>query len=220
MCLMLSRSTAQPRSWGWRRRSKRFGALSWPEASALFGQELVVNAVRRKVCAGRATEIGTVLYLLHQGRKLVGMAGAFTPTVAGLMDAACLRQAVQELEQAGFTFDLTARKRSVVYQNNGRQCLALAQHHGYSVAAVRRLYRALIETGEYSEMHLYTYLDPRWSGGVGSAALQTNQQHTARPAPSVPAPTGTPWATIRTGSAERPQLSGQNSRLLSVSTVV
>jgi len=157
---------------------KKFGALSWPEALVLFGEELVTNAMRRKVCTVRETPIGKVLYLLHQGRRLAGVTGAFTPTDAALMDALCLRQVALQLERAGFTIDLTTRKRTIVYLDGEKKILALAQHNGYSVAQVRRLYNALIETGEYSEMHIYTYLD--------SEGLEALAQPLHRPVSSKP----------------------------------
>lgn len=139
---------------------KRYGALSRHEALTLFEQELITNAMRRKVCAERKTRIGKLLYLLHQGRRLAGVTGMFTPTDDALMNAVCMRQVGLMLEKQGFTIDLTTRRRNIVYQDGDRRMLVLAQHAGYSVAQVRRLYHALIETGEYSEMHIYTYLDP------------------------------------------------------------
>ncbi|WP_152544972.1 hypothetical protein [Deinococcus phoenicis] len=140
---------------------KRFGALSWHEALALFGEELVTNAMRRKVCAVRETPIGKILYLLHQGRRLAGVTGSFHPTDAALMDDVCLRQVALMLEQAGIAIDLSVRKEAIVYAQGGRRILVVAQHAGYSVAALRRLYKATIETNEYSELHLYTYLSPK-----------------------------------------------------------
>lgn len=146
---------------------KRFGALSWPEALALFGEELVTNAIRRKVCAVRDTPIGKILYLLHLGRRLAGVTGSFTPKDTALMDDVCLRQVALSLEKAGIAIDLTSRRQSIIYTDGNKKILALAQHAGYSFAALRRLYNALIETGEYSEIHLYTYLD---SEGLGKLA--------------------------------------------------
>jgi hypothetical protein len=137
---------------------KRFGALSKAEALTLFDPALVASAKLRKVYAERETSIGPVLYLLHQGRKLAGMAGAFTPTDDSLMNAVCLRQIALQLEEAGQTVDLTARKRSIVYQNEGQTILVLAQHQGYAFAALRRLYKAFVETNEFSEVHVYTYM--------------------------------------------------------------
>lgn len=137
---------------------KRFGALSQAEAVTLFDPALVASAKLRKVYAERETSIGPLLYLLHQGRKLAGMAGAFTPTDDSLMNAVCLRQVGLMLEDAGHTIDLTARKRSIVYLNEGLNILVLAQHQGYAFAALRRLYKALVDTNEFSEVHVYTYL--------------------------------------------------------------
>lgn len=139
---------------------KRFGALSWHEALALFGEELVMNAMRRKVCAVRETPVGDILYLLHQGRRLAGVTGSFHPTDAALMDDLCLRQVALMLERDGIAIDLSVRKQAIVYSRRGRKVLVLAQHAGYSVAALRRLYKATIGTDEYSALHLYTYLSP------------------------------------------------------------
>lgn len=135
----------------------KFGAISKAEVATLFDAKLLV-AARRRVCEERDTKIGKMLYLMHGGRKLIGLAGAFTPTDDGLMDAACLRQAVLKLEGEGLELDLTARKRSAVYSRDGKTILVLAQHNGYNFAALRRLYKELLETGIYSEIHMYCYL--------------------------------------------------------------
>ncbi|PNY79317.1 hypothetical protein CVO96_19520 [Deinococcus koreensis] len=139
---------------------KRFGALLTAEAARRYDAALLVDARRRKVCAERDTALGPVLYLLHQGRRLAGLAGAFTPTDDGLMNAVCLRDVGQRLEAQGISLDLTARKRSIVYRRGDEAILVLAQHDGYAFAALRRLYKALIDTEAYSEMQLYTYLTP------------------------------------------------------------
>ncbi|MPY68060.1 hypothetical protein F8S09_15495 [Deinococcus sp. SDU3-2] len=157
---------------------KRFGALLWDEALSLFGEELVTHALRRKVCTVRDTPVGKVLYLLHQGRRLVGVTGSFTPTDAALMDDVCLRQAALKLEEAGFDLDLRSRKQSVIYTDGDRKVLVLARHAGYSFAALRRLYHALIETGEYSEIHLYSYLDPE---ALGKLARTLYEPVTSKP---------------------------------------
>jgi hypothetical protein len=135
----------------------RFGAISKAEALTHFDPRLLA-AARRRVSEERDTKIGKVLGLLHAGRKLIGLAGAFTPTDKGLMDAVCLRQAVLRLEQQGLELDLTTRKRSAIYTKDGRKILVLAQHNGYNFAALRRRYNELLETNLYDEIHMYSYL--------------------------------------------------------------
>lgn len=135
----------------------KFGAISKAEALTRFDPQLLA-AARRRVCEERDTKIGKVLNLLHAGRKLIGMAGGFTPTDRGVMDAVCLRQIALKLEQEGLELDLTARKRSAVYTKDGKKVLVLAQHNGYNFAALRRRYNELLETNLYDEIHLYSYL--------------------------------------------------------------
>ena len=137
---------------------KRFGTMFKHEALTGHGSDLVAAAMRRRVCAERATRLGPLLYLLHQGRKLTALAGAFVPTDDSLMDAACLRQAALLLEEGGHVLDLTTRKRSIFYQQGRQKILVLAQHDGYAFAALRRLYKAWVDTDQVAEIHLYCYL--------------------------------------------------------------
>lgn len=153
---------------------KRFGALTKAEALTIFDPPLIASAMLRKVCAERDTKIGTILYLLHQGRRLAGMAGAFTPTDDGLMNAVCLRDVGRLLEKDGYTIDLLARKRSIIYQKDDKTILVLAQHNGYAFAALRRLYKAFIETKQFNEIHIYTYM--------GSKELEELKRTLYRPA--------------------------------------
>lgn len=139
---------------------KRFGAITKSEASERFGADLIVGALRRRVCGERDTKIGPVLYLLHRGRKLLGMTGAFSPTDDGLMNAVCLRDAGLMLERRGVEINLRTRKHAVSYTEDGKMILVLAQHDGYAFAVLRRLYKAIIDTGEYAEIHMYSYLTP------------------------------------------------------------
>lgn len=168
---------------------KRFGALLKSEAEALYGRNLVSSALQRRICVERDTKIGKVVYLLLKGRKLVGMAGMFVPSDDSLMDAICFRQAVLKLEESGFELDLTTRKRSIIYQDAEKKILALAQHDGYNFAAVRRLYKVFIDTNEYSEIHIYNYMEPEeleklartlYTPSAGSKPLSRERLHLHR----------------------------------------
>lgn len=137
---------------------KRFGALHKYEAVTLFDSALLDGAVKRKVYAERETTIGPILHLLHQGRKLVGLKGGFRYTDEALIDSTCLRGAAAKLESEGLELDLSARQRSIIAQSTSRNILAVARHDGYSFAALRRLYKELIDAHQYSELHMYSYL--------------------------------------------------------------
>ena len=121
---------------------RRFGAMFKSDAEALFDRDLVMSALRRRVCAERDTKVGKIIYLLLKGRKLIGLAGGWNPTDDGLMDAVCLRETASKLEKGGFELDTTTRKKGVIYLDGEKKVLALAQHDGYSVAAIRRLYNS------------------------------------------------------------------------------
>ena len=139
---------------------KRFGAITKTEALERFGMDLMVGALRRRVCGERDTKIGPIVYLLHKGRRLTGMAGAFNPTDEGLMDAVCLRDVGLMLEKRGVEIDLSVRRHSIIYREGDTSVLALAQNDGYAIGSLRRLYRAVIDTGEFDEIHIYSYLTP------------------------------------------------------------
>lgn len=138
----------------------RFGAMLQFEAEAVFGRELVTQALRQRICARRKTALGQILFLLFAGRRLAGMAGPFTPTDDGLMNAVCLRDIGQRLEDAGYTIDLTVRKRALVFTPPGKRVLVLAQHDGYTLAALRRLHRELVNGGAFDQIQVFTYLTP------------------------------------------------------------
>lgn len=139
---------------------KRFQTMLRSEAEKMFGAELVAQAIRQRVCAAQDTKLGNVLFLLHLGRHLVGVAGAFQPTEDALMNAICLRDIGQRLEHAGIEIDLTVRKRSLVYSTSKKRVLVLAQHNGYWLTSLRKVYRDFVVSGEFSQLQLFTYLTP------------------------------------------------------------
>lgn len=139
---------------------KRFGAMLEQEAETRFSPELVAQAIRQRVCTVRQTPLGNILYLLHFGRKLAGVTGAFTPTDDALMNAVCLRDIGLRLEQAGYEIDLEYRKRSLVFATAKKRVLVLAQHNGYSHEALRRLNKKFIVDGDFDQVQLFTYLAP------------------------------------------------------------
>lgn len=139
----------------------RFGAMLHFEAETMFGKELVTQALRQRICTRRKTALGQTLFLLFPGCRLAGMAGPFTPTDDGLMNSICLRDIGQRLENAEYTIDLTIRKRALVFTPPGRRVLVLAQHDGYTLAALRRLHRELVDGGVFDQIQVFTYLTPK-----------------------------------------------------------
>lgn len=138
---------------------RRFGAMLRSEAERVYGRALVNHALKQRVCSDRRTRAGSVLFLLHFGRKLTGLAGAFTPTDDGLMNAVCLRDAATLLESNGVTIDLEFRKRSLVFETPNKRVLVLAQHDGYALEALRRMHKSFVTAGDFDQIQLYTYLD-------------------------------------------------------------
>lgn len=142
------------------REMNRFGAMLHFEAEAMFGKELVAQALRQRICTRRKTALGQTLFLLFPGRRLAGMAGPFTPTDDGLMNSVCLRDIGQRLEHAGYAIDLNARRRALVFTPPGKRVVVLAQHAGYTLAALRRLHRELVVGGTFDQIQVFTYLAP------------------------------------------------------------
>jgi hypothetical protein len=165
---------------------KRFGALLKTEALELFDPAFIEGAKQRKVCGEHETELGTVIYLLHRGRTLVGMTGVFTPTNRSLMDAICLRSIGKSIAKSGQSIDLTTRRRSLIYVKDTKRILVLAQYQGYTLLAIRRLYKKLIETNQYNELHVYSFLSNEaldklkqaaYEPSKGSQPLDKNRLH-------------------------------------------
>lgn len=184
---------------------RRFGALLRTDAERLFGCALVSHALKQRVCGDRPTKAGAVLFLLHFGRKLTGLAGAFTPTDDGLLNALCLRDAATLLESHGVTIDLEFRKRSLVFETPEKRVLVLAQHDGYAMEALRRMHKSFVKGGEFDQMQLYTYMDPQ-----GLAALTGplyNPPRSSQPVPinelqvyTLPLPTTSRILTLPAGA--------------------
>lgn len=138
---------------------KLFGAMLKSQAERQYGKALVSQALAQRVCTERKTQAGSILFLLHFGRKLTGLAGAFTPTDDALMNAVCLRDAATLLQTEGIHVDLEYRKRSLVFETPRKRVLVLAQHDGYALAALRRMHKTLVTHGEFDQIQLFTYLD-------------------------------------------------------------
>lgn len=138
---------------------KQFGAMLKSQAERQYGKALVSHALTQRVCAERKTRAGLILFLLHFGRKLTGLAGAFTPTDDALMNAVCLRDAATLLKAEGIPVDLEYRKRSLVFETPSKRVLVLAQHDGYALAALRRMHKTFVTDGEFDQIQLFTYLD-------------------------------------------------------------
>ena len=143
----------------------RFGAMLEEEAADLFGQAVITGAVEQRICELRSTAVGQAVVLLFAGRRLAGLAGAFTPTDAAIANMLCLRDIGLRLEAAGFEIDLESRKRSLVYvKSKGRtkkSVLVLAQEKGYALEVLRRMYWQLVAEGEYDQIQLFTYLNEK-----------------------------------------------------------
>ncbi|QFP78530.1 hypothetical protein [Deinococcus sp. AJ005] len=140
----------------------KFGAMYRAEAEALFGLEFVQAAVARKVCVATETDYGWVLYLAHKGRRMIGLTSSFQSRTENLENAVCSRDAYSNIVEAGHSVETVERQRraSIVYTRAGTRVLALAQARGFNRTVIRRNYSHWVESGEYGELHLYSYLSP------------------------------------------------------------
>ncbi|MDV6376173.1 hypothetical protein [Deinococcus arenicola] len=140
----------------------KFGAMYRAEAEALFGLEFVQAAVARKVCIATETNYGLVLYLAHKGRRMIGLTSSFQSRTENLENAVCSRDAYSNIVEAGHSVETVERQRraSIVYTRAGTRVLALAQARGFNRTVTRRNYSNWIESGEYGELHVYSYLSP------------------------------------------------------------
>lgn len=151
----------------------KFGAMYRAEAEALFGLEFVQAAVARKVCVATETNYGTVLYLAHKGRRMIGLTSSFQSRTENLENAVCSRDAYSNIVEAGHSVETVERQRraSIVYTRAGTKVLALAQARGFNRTVTRRNYSTWIESGEYGELHLYSYLSPTETMEFGTLML-------------------------------------------------
>ncbi|CAM3602436.1 hypothetical protein DESA109040_17520 [Deinococcus saxicola] len=138
----------------------KFGAMYRAEAEAMFGLEFVQAAVARKVCVATETDYGWVLYLAHKGRRMIGLTSTFQSRTENLENAACSRDAYLRVVEMGHSVETVERQRraSITYTKAGIRVLALAQARGFNRTVTRRNYSNWVESGEYGELHLYSYL--------------------------------------------------------------
>lgn len=138
----------------------KFGVMYRAEAEDMFGLELVHGAVARKVCTATETSYGPMLYLAHKGRRMIGLTSTFQSRIENLENAACSRDAHASIVETGHSVETVERQRraSIVYTKAGTRVLALAQARGFNRTVTRRNYSNWVESGEYGELHLYSYM--------------------------------------------------------------
>lgn len=153
----------------------RFGVMYRAEAEDMFGLEFVQGAVARKVCTAIETSYGSMLYLAHKGRRMIGLTSTFQSRVENLENAACLRDAHISIVEAGYSVETVERQRkaSIVYTRAGTKILALAQAKGFNRTVTRRNYSNWVESGKYGELHLYSYMPPGKTMEFGMAMLHS-----------------------------------------------
>lgn len=153
----------------------RFGGMYRAEAEAMFSMEFVQAAVARKVCLATETDYGAVLYLAHKGRRMIGLTSSFQSRAENLENAVCSRDAYRNIVEAGHSVETVERHRraSIVYTRAGQRVLALAQARGFNRTVIRRNYSNWIESGEYGELHLYSYLSPTETMEFGMLMLHS-----------------------------------------------
>lgn len=155
-----------------------FGAMYHAEANARFGTDFVDSAMARKICAEVMTDYGSVLVLAHRGRILAGLTGFFIPKPENAANSVCLRDAYLDIIAGGGTVDLVSRKRrgALVYTQGSEKIMVLAQAKGFNRGVIRRTYKNDIESGEYSQLHLYSYLSRGEVEEFGVLMLHSKQE--------------------------------------------
>lgn len=150
-----------------------FGAMFLAEANEQFGADFVEAAMNRKLCTVVSTPHGEVVFLLQRARVMVGINSHYSPTAVQLVNVVCQRDAYHSIRQSGHEIEQIqrGRRKALTYTKDGRKVLALVQAEGYLRLVVRRIYKGEIISGNFDELHLYSYVSPVEMESLGRALL-------------------------------------------------
>lgn len=136
----------------------QFGAMFLKEAEKQFASDFVESAIRRRIIEIRATSVGQIIFLRHQGRVLVGLRGSANPSNRALENSVCLRQAVQITERKNYTLSHSDRRYSrCLINTSGNKIIVFARSQGYSWQGLREI-KYLILSGEYDQAYIFSYI--------------------------------------------------------------
>lgn len=130
--------------------------LKKSEVDEQYDSALIDFAVEQRYITSVDSPIGRLFFLNLRGRRYMGLAGKYVPSLTALLNTVMLRKVKEHLINQGYQISETSRRFTCLAERSGERFCFVARYTGFARCALLRMQQSLAEWPDIDNLKVYT----------------------------------------------------------------